>query len=88
MAKYRVEIKRSAAKELAKLPAREQKRCLEVLEVLAINPLTELLQIKKLKGAESLYRVRFGDYRLVYEVQRRVLILVVFSVGHRKDIYR
>ena len=56
--------------------------------MLAINPFTELLSIKRLKGAESVYRVRLGDYRLVYEAQKRVLALVVFAVGHRRDIYR
>jgi mRNA interferase RelE/StbE len=85
---YSVEIRRSAKKELDALPQRIQDRCYEALGFLALNPFSEVLQIKKLRGAESLYRLRLGDYRIVYEVRGEVLIVVVVKIGHRSDIYR
>jgi mRNA interferase RelE/StbE len=85
---YRVEFKKSAAKEFHKLPAQIQRKVLEALQVLAINPYSELLQTKKLKGAAQLFRIRIGDYRVVYEVEKQKLIVVVIKIGHRSDVYR
>ncbi len=87
-APYRVELTKSAQKEYGCLPAAVQKRVVEALKILAQSPFTELLKIKKLKGADSLYRIRFGDYRLVYEIRQNVLILLVIKIGHRKEVYR
>ncbi|MBI2974395.1 MAG: type II toxin-antitoxin system RelE/ParE family toxin, partial [Deltaproteobacteria bacterium] len=61
---------------------------LEALNILANNPSSEFLKIKKLKGADALYRTRLGDYRLVYEIREDALIIVVIKIGHRKDVYR
>jgi mRNA interferase RelE/StbE len=43
---------------------------------------------RKLKGEERAYRIRVGDYRIIYDVLRDVLVVLVLSVGHRKDVYR
>lgn len=88
MPAYRVEFTKSAAKELDGLPAKMRPRILEAVLLLATNPFSELLRFKKLQGAESLYRVRVGDYRIVYEVRNSVLLIVVIKIGHRKDVYR
>ena len=85
---YRVELTKSAKKEFDGLPSRIQDRCLEALGFLAQNPFSEVLHVKKLKGVYSLYRVRIGDYRIVYEVQKKVLLVVVIKIGHRGDVYR
>lgn len=88
MSKYQIEFTRSARKEFSCLPAKIQNRIVEILKVLANNPYTEILNIKKLKGEDSLYRVRMGDYRVVYSIVDQTLKIVIIKVGHRKDVYR
>ncbi len=44
--------------------------------------------VKKLAGEEELYRLRVGDYRIIYQVRDRVLVVLVVNVGHRRDVYR
>ncbi len=85
---YRVELTRSAKRELDRLPSHVVERCLEALSFLSQNPFSEVLAVKKLRGAEPLYRVRLGDYRIVYEVRKKVLLVLVIKIGHRSDIYR
>lgn len=60
----------------------------EALQLLAVNPYSELIRVKKMKGADSLYRVRVGDYRVVYEIRKRRLVVVVVKIGNRRDVYR
>lgn len=88
MVSYRIEFRKSAVREFHKLPPEIQRRMMEALTLLAMNPFSELLHIKKLRGAESLYRIRIGDYRVVYEVTKDPWIVVVVKVGHRKEVYR
>ena len=88
MAAYQVEFVKSAEKEFEKLPARIKSKVGEALALLSINPFSELLSVKKLKGAESLFRIRLGDYRVVYEIQKKRLVVIVVKIGHRSEIYR
>ena len=44
--------------------------------------------MKALKGAEGLFRIRSGDYRIIYTVQDRILLVLVVRIGHRREIYR
>ncbi len=88
MTRYRVEFVRSAKKDFDALPRRIQDRVVEALAVLAQNPYSEILQVRKLRGASDLFRIRLGDYRVVYEVQKAVLLILVIKIGHRRDIYR
>jgi mRNA-degrading endonuclease RelE of RelBE toxin-antitoxin system len=60
---YEVVFKKSAAKELQSLLQKIQQKILDAVQLLSLNPYTELLQIKKMKGADSLYRVRIHDYQ-------------------------
>ena len=85
---YKIVFKKSAEKELLKLPLFVQKKLREALILLSHNPFPDLLVVKKLKGEEDLYRIRVGDYRLIYELQKAIITIVVIRVGHRKDIYR
>jgi mRNA interferase RelE/StbE len=85
---YRVELTKSAKKEFDKLPARIQNKVIEALSLLKEKPLSDLLQTKRLKGALNLYRIRIGDYRIVYEVQKSRLLVLVIKVGHRREVYR
>ncbi len=88
MTGYRVYLTKSARKEFDALPSKFKDRVSDALGLLEINPYSELLQVKKLKGEENLYRTRIGDYRIVYEVQKREVQVIVIKIGHRKEVYR
>ncbi|MFH1016639.1 MAG: type II toxin-antitoxin system RelE/ParE family toxin [Pseudomonadota bacterium] len=88
MTRYRVEFVKSAKKEFDALPARVQDRVIEALAILAQNPYSEILQVRKLHGGLDLFRIRLGDYRVVYEIRKAVLLILVIKIGHRKDVYR
>ncbi len=84
--KYRIEVKASAIKEIAALPRREQRRLIAAIEALGADPRPE--GVRKLTGYKDAYRVRVGDYRVVYVVRDDVLTVFVVRVGHRRDVYR
>lgn len=88
MAVYSVQFVRSAQKEFDRLPAKERAKVVDALSLLSVNPYSELLRIKKLKGADELYRIRLGDYRIVYEIRNEALVIIVIKIGHRSDVYR
>ncbi|MBU0506452.1 MAG: type II toxin-antitoxin system RelE/ParE family toxin [bacterium] len=88
MAKFSVVFTKSAHKEFKGLSKNIQKKIIENLDTLAVNPFSDLLRIKKLRGAKDLYRFRVGDYRVVYEVNNSVMTVLVIKIGHRKEIYR
>lgn len=85
MASYRLEIKRSAAKELAALPKPDRARVITRIRTLADEPRPP--GCEKLSGQER-YRVRQGDYRILYEIVDAVRIVMVVKIGHRRDVYR
>lgn len=84
---YTVVFKKSAAKELQSLPQRIQNKILDAVQLLSLNPYSELLQIKKMKNADSLYRFRIQDYRVVYLIEDQVIKVTIIKIGHRKDVY-
>lgn len=86
MASYRLIWKPSAEKELRKLPREIIARLVAVAEALAVNPHPP--GAKKLSGTDHAYRVRTGDYRLVYEVQSGELFIHIIRIGHRREVYR
>ena len=83
---YRIEFKPSAAKVFAKLPHEIQRQISVRINALAFNPRPP--GVKALKGAEGLFRIRSGDYRIIYTVQDRILLVLVVRIGHRREIYR
>ena len=85
MAKYKIEIKKTAAKEIKKLPAKDINRVIKLIDELAGNPRPE--GCLKLSNNEK-YRIRFGVYRLLYEIYDDQLLIIVVKVAHRKDVYR
>jgi mRNA interferase RelE/StbE len=85
VASYRLEIKRSAAKELADLPAKDRGRIVTRIQALAGAPRPP--GAEKLSGQER-YRVRQGDDRILYEIHDQVLLIIVVKVGQRRDVYR
>lgn len=84
--RYRVELKRSAAKELRSLPATIISRIDEAITALGSDPRPP--GAKKLVGEENLYRIRVGDYRIVYLVRDDVLVVLVIRIAHRREVYR
>lgn len=86
MANYELRWKRSALKELRKLPKHTVSRLVALAESLVDEPHPS--GCKKLAGTEHTYRVRTGDYRLVYQMNNGQLIIEVVKVGHRKEVYR
>jgi len=84
---YKIEFTKSARKEFLKLPSRTQSSFEDMLHVLSRNPFTEILKIKKIKGQVVLYRVRSGDYRMVYFIDRQEIIVLVVKLGYRSEVY-
>ena len=84
--KYRIEVKKSAAKAIKKIPKTDRKRIVDKIEDLAENP--EGPDTIKMKGDNPFHRVRVGDYRIIYEIQDDILLVLIVKIGHRKDIYR
>src|SRR5882672_8598374 len=82
---YRVIIKKSAEKELAKLPLKAILDLREKILELRINPFPH--GHKKLKGFQNQYRIRSGDYRVIYQIEHKLLIIEVLKIGDRKNIY-
>ncbi|MBK8460963.1 MAG: type II toxin-antitoxin system RelE/ParE family toxin [Micropruina sp.] len=82
---YRIEVAPAAARQLRKLDQVALRRVQAAIELLASEPRPN--GAKKLVGGEGDMRVRTGDYRIVYEVHDRVLLVLVVAVGHRRDIY-
>ena len=83
---YKVEFKKSAAKALELIPKSDQKRIARRIDSLAESPPDP--NTTKLKGDNPFHKVRIGDYRIVYEIQDDVLLILIVKIGHRKDIYR
>lgn len=88
MATYSIEFVKSAQKEFDRLSSKLQVRTSEALNLLAQNPFSELLKVKKLKGASHLYLIRLEDYRIVYEIRNEQLVVLVIKIGHRREVYR
>jgi len=85
MAKYRITIKKSAAKELEHITRNSLRRIVKRITSLAENPRPQGSQ--KLSGQEH-YRVRQGDYRIVYSVDDEDSRIDIVKIGHRREVYR
>lgn len=86
MADYTITFARSARKELENLPASIADRILHKIEALAGNP--RLPGVIKLQGGKNLWRLRVGDYRVVYSINDLSKIVDVSIIRHRRDVYR
>lgn len=83
--RYEIRIARRAAKSLAALQRREQQRIRAAIELLAEEPRPPACIA--LAGEDSVYRVHVGEYRIVYEVIDKVLVIHVVGIGHRREVY-
>ena len=86
MTRYTVEIARRAVESIAGLPRRDQLRVRAAIDLLADDPRPP--RCVALAGEQSVYRVRVGDYRILYEVIDERLVVHMVRVGHRRDVYR
>lgn len=84
--KYKVIIKRTAQKEIKSLPKSVIKRVVIKIQDLANNPRPS--GSKKIVGTNDTWRVRVGNYRIIYDVFDEVLVVEVIAVSHRKDAYK
>ena len=83
---YKVSIKNSALKEIQRIPKDFRLKIIEVIDSLAANPRPS--GVKKLENFEDSYRIRVGQFRIVYKIEDRRLIVEVVKVGNRKEVYR
>jgi len=86
MASYRVQLKPAVRKDFRKIPKKTLLRVLEGIEGLTQDPFPS--QSIKLADADRLYRLRIGDYRVIYEVEVETTIITVHHVRHRREAYR
>lgn len=83
---YSVFLAPAAERQLKALAPLIQRRLVKRLKSLRDNPRPQ--DVKKLAGEEDLYRIREGDYRIIYAIRDKELIVLVVKIGHRKEIYR
>lgn len=81
----RIELKPSAVRALSGLPPKDRRRIASKIDSLAENPRPR--GAEKIEGRKNLYRVRSGDYRIIYEVQDKFLLILVVKIGHRREVY-
>lgn len=80
---YQIIIKKPAKKFIDKLPTQEKRRIL-----FAIEQLPTVGDIKKMQGTSDFYRLRVGDYRIIYTVDHGELIICIVAAGNRGDVYK
>ena len=85
MESYKITFKKSVSKDLRKIPKKDVLRILEAIKALAEDPRPS--QSKKLSGQEK-YRLRQGNYRVLYSIEDDKLIIQVVKIGNRRDVYK
>ncbi len=85
--KYSIIIQESVEKEISKLPKVEFRKIQKLILSLADNPFPH--GCLKLEGTdEKIYRIRKGDYRIIYAVEHSIITITILKIAHRKDVYR
>jgi mRNA interferase RelE/StbE len=82
---HKIEILRSAQKQLSKIDRKDQSRIIKAIRELAEEPRPQ--GSKKLSGRPA-WRIRIGSYRVIYEIQDDLFLILVIDIGHRREIYR
>lgn len=85
MESYRIVVRKSVSKDLKKIPKKDVLRSLETIESLAHDPRPP--QSNKLSGQER-YRLRQKNYRILYSIEDKKLVVQVVKVGNRRDVYK
>ncbi len=84
---YKIVFKKEAAKSLSKIPSKAAQSIRRKLEAIAANPYGNHPDAKKLQGREG-YRLRIGDWRVIYEIQNDRLVILVLKIAPRGEVYR
>lgn len=82
---YEVRFVRTAQKELKKLDSKEQVRMLKAIQKLSLHP--KKGDVRPMVGSTA-WRLRVGNYRVIYDINDQVVLVLILKVGHRKDVYR
>jgi mRNA interferase RelE/StbE len=85
---YTVKIKRQAKRKLRTLPRPERQRIAEKIHNLGLNPDDKELDVKKLEGEEGLFRLRVGDWRVIFNRQDELKIIAIEKIKPRGDAYK
>lgn len=83
---YAIQFTPAAARQLEKLATPIRRRISAAIDGLVDQPRPH--GVTKLAGSDDLYRIRVGDYRIVYQIHDRQLVVVIVTIGHRSDVYR
>ena len=86
MDSYKIVWKSSAKKELKRLEKKAISKIIQAVEMLPNNPYPQ--GSRKIVGSSSSYRIRVGDYRIIYNIQSLVLVIEIIRVGHRREVYK
>jgi len=86
VASYEVQIAKSVLKSLKSLPAIDVKKIVATIQSLTLDPYPD--GCRKISGEKSTYRVRQGNYRIIYEIEDNKLVILILKIGHRKDVYK
>jgi mRNA interferase RelE/StbE len=82
---YEVLLSKAARKQLAAFPVFIHNKLIE--DISNLSSLPRPAGCKKLRGYKNSYRIRVGDYRIIYEIEDKLLRILVIAIGHRKNIY-
>jgi len=83
---YKIVFRKSAEKQLLKLPKPVGLKIIELIKSLSENPIA--LSAQKISGFENVYRLRSGVYRVFYSIDKEVLVIEIIKIGHRQNIYK
>jgi len=83
---YSIEFRPSVLKSLKRFPRRDLVKIKKKIEELGENPPPP--NKTKMKGNNPFHKIRYGDYRIIYEIHNNKLVILVVKIGHRKDVYR
>lgn len=86
MGSFKILWKTSAERDLRNIDAQHIPRIIKAIEVLEENPFP--ISAQKLRGSERIYRIRVGDYRVIYQIDKETNTVVIYYVRHRKIVYR
>ncbi|HEU5400598.1 MAG TPA: type II toxin-antitoxin system RelE/ParE family toxin [Terriglobales bacterium] len=86
MAQFKVEFTSSVLRQLDKLPSKISHKLVAAAESLGDTPYP--IGTKKMQGGQDLWRIRVGDYRIIYRVERHRLVVLILRIGHRREVYR
>lgn len=82
---YTIELKPAAIRGLANMPKDVQRSIRSRIDALANHPFPS--DVKKLESEENFYRIRVGDYRIIYQIHKKILLVLLVRIGHRKEVY-